>query len=135
MSTAELLKIGELSNRTDVSVKTIRYYESLDLLQSNGRTDGKFRLFHPEAVTRLNFIKRLQAYGFSLNQIKTCLSVYDQGDLPCHEIQQQLIQQVAEIENKIKELTLLHSELNGILNRWNADTMQETGTICPNLKI
>lgn len=135
MSAAELLKIGELSSQTDVSVKTIRYYESLELLQSNGRTDGQFRLFHPDAITRLNFIKRLQAFGFSLNQIKTCLSVYDQGDLPCHEIQQQLIQQVSEIEHKIQELTILQSELNGILERWRADPMQETGTICPNLKI
>lgn len=135
MSTAELLKIGELSNQTDVSVKAIRYYESLELLQSNGRTDGQFRLFHPNTVARILFIKRLKAFGFSLDQIKACLSVYDQGDLPCDEIQQQLIQQVSDIENKIKELTALHSELNGILQRWRSDPMQETGTICPNLKI
>jgi MerR family copper efflux transcriptional regulator len=135
MNTANLLKIGELSTKTDISIKTIRYYESLELLQSNGRTEGHFRLFHPNAVARLNFIKRLQTFGFSLNQIKTCLSVYDQGDLPCHEIQQQLIQQVSEIENKIKELNLLHSELNGILQRWQADPTEQAGTICPNLKI
>lgn len=135
MSSIELLKIGELSKQADISIQTIRYYESLNLLHANGRTDGQFRLFHPETVTRLNFIKRLQSFGFSLNQIKVCLGVYDQGDLPCHEIQQQLIQQVADIENKINELNLLHSELNGILQRWRNDPIQQTGTICPNLKI
>lgn len=131
----ELLKIGELSKQADISIKAIRYYESLDLLHTTRRTDGQFRLFHPDTVTRLNFIKRLQSFGFNLNQIKTCLGVYDQGDLPCHEIQQQLVQQVTDIETKINELTLLHSELNTILQRWQADPTEQTGTICPNLRI
>ncbi len=131
----KLLKIGELSKQTDISVKTIRYYESLNLLYPNGRTDGQFRLFHPDTVTRLNFIKRLQSFGLSLNQIKACLENYDQGDLPCHEIQQQLVQQMTDIEHKINELTLLHSELGHILKRWQANPTPQTGTICPNLKI
>ena len=54
-----MLKIGQLSLESGVSIKTIRYYEELGLIQSPERTEGKFRLFTPDTVHRLLFVKRL----------------------------------------------------------------------------
>src|SRR5258705_5143831 len=50
-------RIGELATRAGVSIDTVRYYERLKLLPRAGRTAGGFRLFGPESVERVQFIK------------------------------------------------------------------------------
>jgi DNA-binding transcriptional MerR regulator len=130
-----LLKIGELATQSGVPIKTIRYYEELGLLKSPGRTEGRFRLFFPETVHRLAFIKRLQSLGLSLTEIAECLAVYDHGDLPCDDIQIKLEQQVTEIDRQIESLMLLRQELTGILQRWTNSSPLQPGVICPVLKV
>jgi DNA-binding transcriptional MerR regulator len=76
-----MLRIGQLSLESGVSIKTIRYYEELGLIQSPERTEGQFRLFTPDTVHRLLFVKRLQSLGLSLQQICECLVIHDQGEL------------------------------------------------------
>lgn len=129
------LKIGELSTESGVSIKTIRYYEELGLVKSCGRTEGHFRLFHPEMVTRLAFIKRLQSLGLSLQEIGECLAVYDRGDLPCGDVKSKLEEHVAQIDRQVAELTLLRRELTGILQRWSVSPSKRAEVICPNLQI
>lgn len=130
-----LLKIGELSNRSGVPIKTIRYYEEIGLLKSDKRTEGHFRLFNPEAIARLLFIKRLQSLGLSLQEIGECLAAYDRGDLPCNDIQAKLEKQVEEIDRKVVELKVLRQELSDILQRWCSSPQKEPGAICPNLHV
>jgi MerR family transcriptional regulator, copper efflux regulator len=93
-----LLKIGELAKQTGVSVKTIRYYEDCGLLQAAERTEGQFRLFNPQVMERLHFIRRLQGLGLSLQEIGDCLAVYDQGDSPCHNIADKLSAHIQAID-------------------------------------
>jgi len=131
-----LLKIGELSAKSGVSIQTIRYYEELGLLQSSDRTAGNYRLFAPQTVQRLAFIKRLQTLGLSLNSIKECLAIHDQGDLPCPIIEQQLQHQVREIERKIQELSQLRHDLLSALDHWQTHPHKPSPeVICPNLEI
>lgn len=72
----DLLQIGSVADRSNVPIKTIRYYEEIGLLKSSGRTGGKFRLFDPEVVQRIGLIKRLQKLGLSLQEIAEILQVY-----------------------------------------------------------
>lgn len=129
------LKIGELSTESGVSIKTIRYYEELGLVRSCGRTEGQFRLFHPDTVTRLSFVKRLQSLGLSLQEIGECLAVYDHGDIPCGDVKSKLEGQVAEIDRQVAELMTLRQELTDILQRWSVSPKQRSEVICPNLQI
>ncbi len=62
----DLLKIGDLAALSGLSVKTIRYYDDLGLLKVAGRSQGNFRLFEPQALARLVFIRQLQSLGLSL---------------------------------------------------------------------
>ena len=131
-----LLKIGELSAQSGVSIQTIRYYEELGLLQSRDRTEGNYRLFTPQTVQRIAFIKRLQALGLSLQAVKECLAIHDRGNLPCAVIQEQLRQRVQEIEQKIHQLTQLRNDLQTVLDHWQVEPhKQSPDTICPNLEI
>jgi hypothetical protein len=60
------MKIGELSSKSQVPIKTIRYYEEIGLLPVPDRTEDHFRLFPSETIERLLFIKRLQLLMLSL---------------------------------------------------------------------
>ena len=68
------LRIGEVAARTGVSIDTLRYYEKRQLLPRAPRTAGGFRLFSPEAVERIRFIKQAQALGFSLDEVSELLT-------------------------------------------------------------
>jgi MerR family copper efflux transcriptional regulator len=129
-----LLQIGQVAVQSQVPIKTIRYYEELGLLKSSGRTEGKFRLFTPDTIKRITFIKRLQKLGLSLQEIAEILGVHDRGLAPCAEIKQQLEQQILEIDRRIAELMTLRGEINALLEDWTPPAQITTGEICPILQ-
>ena len=127
----KLLLIGQVTALSGIPIRTIRYYESLGLLKSSGRTEGGFRQFSSEVFTRLLFIKRAQSLGLSLEEIGEFLKVYDQGDVPCDEIKEKLEDKLLEIERQIQQLLILQTELKGLLSSWNSFPAQQPGAICP----
>lgn len=123
--------IGVVAKESGLPVKTIRYYDEIGLLKTAGRTEGGYRVFAADVLTRLGFIRRAQSLGLTLTEIKEFLDVHDQGDLPCSHIQVKLEKKLAEIENQIQQLQVLKQELSGLLSGWKTvpDTSEET--ICP----
>lgn len=130
-----MLRIGQLSLESGVSIKTIRYYEELGLIQSPERTEGQFRLFTPDTVHRLLFVKRLQSLGLSLQEIRECLVIHDHGELPCGDIQEKLIKHIAEIDQQVEQLLLLRQQLTETLQGWTDTPAKDDQFICPNLKV
>ena len=123
--------IGSVAKESGVSIKTIRYYEELGLLKASGRTEGKFRLFTPNVLARLSFIKRAQSLGLSLLEIRELLMVHDQGDLPCEQIKTKLQDKVNEIEEQIQQLLILKLELEGLLSGSSTLLEKVDSVICP----
>lgn len=123
----QLLFIGQISSQCRIPVKTIRYYEDLDLIQSSGRTEGGFRQFSSDVFPRLAFIKRAQSLGLSLQEIAEIL----QGQLPCGEIKKRLGNKLLEIDRRVKQLQILQTELKGLLSGWESFPVEQNGTICP----
>ena len=72
-----MLKIGDLQERTGVKVSTLRYYESLGLLQPALRSGSGYRYFHDNAVQRVLFIKKAQTLNFSLTEIQEILNSHN----------------------------------------------------------
>jgi DNA-binding transcriptional MerR regulator len=131
-----LLRIGELANQSGLSVKAIRYYEQLGLVRACDRTEGNYRLFHPQSLSRLTFIRRLQGLGLSLGEIAECLGVYDRGELPCSRIRHKLEHHIEAIDRKVAELLLLRQELVTTLGEWqDHPTASDGEVICPNLEV
>lgn len=130
-------KIGQVAHTSGLSVKTIRYYEEVGLLDPVvERTDSGYRIFHPRIYNRLAFIKRAQSLGLSLQEIGDILKVHDQGHLPCGVVKERLEAKLATIEEQIRSLQILHSELQGILSGWqeHPPLKRLDQTICPNLQ-
>ncbi|OHV42965.1 MerR family transcriptional regulator [Parafrankia soli] len=80
-STAVLLQIGEVAERVQLSLRTVRYYEEAGLLTPAGRTDGGFRLYDDNATDRLLLIKKMKPLGFTLDEIRELLTLRD--DVRC----------------------------------------------------
>ncbi|OUL36231.1 heavy metal-responsive transcriptional regulator [Nostoc sp. T09] len=127
----KLLLIGQVTDLSGVPIRTIRYYESLGLIKSSGRTEGGFRQFSADVLARLAFIKRSQSLGLSLEEIGEILNVYDEGQPPCDEIQEKLEEKLMQIDSQIAQLLKLRSDIEILLSGWkNVDNKRED-TICP----
>ncbi len=137
ISTAALLKIGEVAAESGLSVKTIRYYEETGLLLPMvERSESGYRLFQPQVLNRLAFIRRSQSLGLTLQEIQQILAVHDHGQLPCGEMRQHLELKVEAIEQQIQALETLRAELKGILSGWQDQPSSDriSQTICPNIQ-
>ncbi|ABD12139.1 putative transcriptional regulator [Frankia casuarinae] len=71
-------QIGEVAERVGLSLRAVRYYEEAGLLTPAGRTPGGFRLYDDEAVDRLLVIKKMKSLGFTLEEMRSLLSVRDE---------------------------------------------------------
>ena len=127
----ELFLIGQVTNLSGIPIRTIRYYESLGLVASSGRTEGGFRQFSIDVLTRLAFIKRAQSLGLSLEEIGDILQVYDQGQPPCGDIKEKLAEKLSQIDRQIAQLLTLRSEIGELLAEWSEQPGKQEDTICP----
>lgn len=71
------MHIGELAEKTGLSLRTIRHYDEVGLLKPTGRTEGGFRLYTPNDLSRLMLIRRMKPLGFSLEEMTDLLRVID----------------------------------------------------------
>lgn len=120
ISEVQSLQIGEVAKRVGVSVRTVRYYEELDLLQPSGLTSGGMRLYTEKDVVRLRFIYRLRKLQMSLDEIKLVL---DGEQTPGNrqervEHTMQLLQlEQTRIDEQMAALHQLYDEVDNALDR------------------
>jgi len=69
--TEDLMQIGDLAREAGKTVRALHLYEELGLLTPAARSKGRFRLYGPDALTRIRWIGKLQELGFSLGDIQT----------------------------------------------------------------
>src|SRR5574341_950016 len=99
---AGTLQIGELAARSGVSIDTVRYYERRKLLPAAPRTAGGFRLFSPDAVERVRFIKQAQDLGLSLDEIGELLS--SGGAQECERVRDLLRIKLTDLDERMRRL-------------------------------
>ena len=86
MHSQDSLKAGAVAKAAGVGVQTLHYYERLGLLQKPKRSAANYRLYAPEAVRRVRFIKKAQALGLTLEETKQILDLKDHGREPCRKV-------------------------------------------------
>ena len=74
------MQIGEVAEKTSLSLRTIRYYEEVGLAPPSARTAGGFRLYTEGDVDRLQLIKRMKPLDFSLEEMRDLLAILDELD-------------------------------------------------------
>lgn len=115
----QALRSGELAKLTGVSTDTLRHYERLGLLARPGRTRAGYRLYAPEAVERVHLVRRAVAVGFSLQELVRILRVRDSGGAPCKQVRDLAVSKLEQLEERLKELRLMHQHLKQLIAAWN----------------
>jgi len=104
------LTIGRLAARADVGIDTVRFYERRGLLPLPARTSAGYRLYGPDMVHRLRFIRRAKGLGFSLDEIETLLRLQDVGGSKS-EVKKLAVDKLSEIETRIADLSKIRQVL------------------------
>ena len=111
------MRIGALADRAGLTTKTIRYYESIGLLDDPERTPSGYRDYSEAAVERLRFIRDAQASGLSLCEVQSILELKDVGARSCDHTIALLQRHVADIDRHIARLQVARSELVALAER------------------
>lgn len=111
------MRIGELAAKTGVSTKAIRYYEDIDVLPPPERGANGYRSYGPAAVERLLFVRDARATGLSLTEIRSILSLRDQGESTCNHVLGLLETHLGEIDAHIESLRKTRRQLASLTER------------------
>jgi len=127
-----LLKVGELAKRTGKTVRAVHLYEELGLLAPAVRSKGGFRLYHGRAVTRIEWISKLQALGFTLTEIKVFLREWEGSETAPQAIarlREIFSDKLHETHETIARLTQLATDLKETLEYMDSCRACEPGHV------
>lgn len=113
------LKIGEVAKRAGIGIETLRFYERSGLLSQPARTEGGYRLYDSEALDTLEFIKRAQTLGFTLQEIKRIIAESRAGQSPCDEVREIVRQRLAELDERLDQMQRYRDALARTLKQWD----------------
>jgi MerR family mercuric resistance operon transcriptional regulator len=127
---------GQLAQRAQVNLETVRFYEVEGLLPPAPRTASGYRKFSGASVERLAFVKRAKTLGFSLEEIRELLVLQDRHIDACAEVRDLLQNKLAVVRDKKAELEKLEAGLSSALRKCNRALKQQSKhpDTCPVLK-
>ena len=127
--------IGEISKKTNIPVKTIRYYEEFGLLQQPKRSLSRYRIYNQRDLEKLLFIKKSKDLGLTLAEIKKIIKRSSKGvDATCCLVHEVFEEKILECERKIKELKETKRRLSERLHHWISPKQAKGFIICPQIE-
>ena len=123
------LKIGEVAKLSGIGIEALRFYERSGLLGRPERTQSGYRLYDREMLERLDFIKRAQVLGFSLEEIKQIISEREAGGNPCEAVRDIVRIRLQELDEHMRQMRRYRNELAATLAEWDK-TGPVKGHIC-----
>lgn len=115
------LTIGKLAKACNVKIDTIRYYERVNLVKPDGRTDSGYRFYDPETIRRVKFIKNAQGLGFSLEEIKKLLDLRASDTATAGDVLRATKSKISEFQEKISDLEKIQNILKELAEQCPED--------------
>lgn len=109
------LTIGKVAKQARVNIQTIRYYERRSLLLPSGRRDSGYRLYTPDAVQKIRFIKNAQGLGFTLKEISSLLRLRVSNRARCGNVKKKAEAKLRDVQVKIADLQALERVLKNLI--------------------
>ena len=121
------MNIGEAAISSEVSAKTIRYYEAAGLIATATRTGGGYRVYTQADVFTLRFIKRARDLGFSIDRIRRLLDLSQDKSRASRDVKRLALDHIAEIRAKIAAMTSMRDTVQELADACDGDERPE----CP----
>ena len=116
------LKVGKLAAQAGIGVQTLHYYERLGLLPKPARSSANYRLYAPESLRRVQFIKKAQAVGFTLEEIKQIFMFQRNGAVRCRGVTELGEKRLRELDAQLELLKAFRRGLADALPKWKTQT-------------
>ena len=120
------MKISEAARRSGLNAKTIRYYEDIGLVQPQ-RQDNGYRVFAKTDLHKLAFLARARSLGFPIDSCRSLLALYNDQDRASSDVKVIAKNHLAEIDQKIGELTTMRETLSVLVKACAGDNRPD----CP----
>jgi MerR family transcriptional regulator, copper efflux regulator len=114
------MNIGEAADATSLPAKTIRYYEDISLIKPVRAANG-YRDYDANDVHRLAFIQRSRSLGFTIDECRSLLSLYEDKARASSDVKAMALEKIMEIDRKLKELRSLRNTLKTLADHCHGD--------------
>jgi len=124
------MNIGQAAERSGVSAKMIRYYESIGLIPKTVRTEAGYRVYSEADIHTLRFIRRARDLGFSVEQIGELVSLWQDRSRASTDVKSIALEHIQSLERKIAELRSMTETLKHLAQTCHGDERPD----CPILE-
>lgn len=114
------MNIGQAAEKSGLPAKTIRYYEDIGLITPD-RSGNGYRDFSETHIHKLTFLHRSRNLGFSIDDCRTLLSLYEDKNRASGEVRAVAKDHISAIELKIAELQSMQATLSELVHRCHGD--------------
>jgi MerR family copper efflux transcriptional regulator len=121
------MNIGQASERTGVSAKMIRYYESIGLLPSAARRANGYRDYGDQDLAVLQFVRRTRDLGFSLEEVAALLALWSDKKRSSREVKRLAETHIADLEHRMREMRAVMKTLRQLAHHCHGDERSD----CP----
>ena len=124
------MNIGQAAKLSNVSAKTIRYYESINLIPKATRSDNGYRDYSSNDVEMLRFIKRSRNLGFSVDGVANLLDLWRNKQRASADVKAVALKHIEDVEKRIVELESIRDTLKNLTKCCHGDDRPD----CPILE-
>jgi len=114
------MNVGDAAERSGLPAKTIRYYEEIGLIRP-ARAGNGYRDYSRDDVHRLAFLRRARNLGFSIDDCRQLMALYQDRERASHDVREIAAAHVKAIEEKLRELQSMRATLQKLIHACHGD--------------
>ena len=124
--------VNQLARKSDAAAHVVRYYLRIRLIEPTSQQKNGYRLFSPDQVNRLRFIRMAKKLGFTLSEIRQILQHSERHESPCRDVRKIIEQRIEENRVKIDEMQKLQARMESALSLWQSmpDGEPDGNSVC-----
>lgn len=127
------LKIGQVARWVGVTAKAIRFYEAKRVLPRPTRGPNGYRLYGPDALETLTFVKQATGLGLTLAEIREIIAIRHGGEPPCAHVRRLLQDKARQLDGKLRDLIEMRRQIRQSLATWSRG-VPGRAAVCPHIE-
>ena len=115
------MNIGKVAVLSGLTVKTVRYYSDIGIINPHINNNTGYRDFKESDLAKLQFLAKARKFDFSLDDCRELLALYENKERSSKDVKVLTLEKIAEIDTKLSELQMLRGQLSTLANACNGD--------------